>query len=122
MHETFMAQQIAAELIRLAEQHKATRLTRVVLKVGAMRQVVPELLNFALAAVMKDTVGDGAQFVVEPVPPRCRCRKCAAEFEVERWSYLCPSCGSGDVAGLTGDELIIETVTFETDDEEKEAE
>lgn len=111
-----MAERIAAELLRLAAAHRATRLTRVVLKVGAMRQVVPDLLQFALAAALKDTVGEGTEFVIEPVPPRCRCRKCGHEFTVERWNYLCTSCGSGDVQGLTGDELIIENVTLQTDD------
>lgn len=116
MHETVMAQQIADELVRLAGHHKATRLTRVLLKVGGMRQVVPDLLTFALAATLADTPAAGAEFVIEAVPPTARCRKCGREFTAERWNYLCPGCGSGDVQGLTGDELIIESVTMETDD------
>lgn len=113
MHETFMAQQVADALVRIAAEHNAARLTRAVLKVGPMRQAVPDLLRFALDVALADTPAAGAQIVIEPVPARCRCVMCKAEFEVAGWSFICPSCGSGDVTPLSGDELLIETVTLE---------
>jgi hydrogenase nickel incorporation protein HypA/HybF len=116
MHETFMAGQIVAELDRLAGQHRPCRLKRVVLKVGVLRQVVPELLRFALEAMTKDGPAGGADWDIQPVPATCRCKDCGHEFEVEEWNYFCPQCRSGQVAGLTGDELIIETVTLEQEE------
>jgi hydrogenase nickel incorporation protein HypA/HybF len=117
MHEMVMAEQIVAELHRLAEQHRPCRLKRVTLKVGVMRQVVAELLRFALTAASKGGPADGAEWVIDPVPVRCRCQECGAEFEIVEWNYRCPKCQSGRVTPASrGDEAIIETVTLETDD------
>ena len=116
MHETFLAEQVADALVRIARQHAPARVTRAVLKVGPLRQVVPELLVTAMEAALMNSPVAGAEIVVEKTPIRGRCRPCGAEFEVNNWSFVCPACGGSDVAVLDGDELTIETVTLETEE------
>jgi hydrogenase nickel incorporation protein HypA/HybF len=116
MHETFLAEQIADALVKIARQHAPARLTRAVLKVGPLRQAVPELLLTAMEAALMHTPAAGAEIVIEPTPIRGRCRACGAEFEVLNWTFVCSGCGRSDVAPLDGDELTIETVTLETED------
>jgi hydrogenase nickel incorporation protein HypA/HybF len=115
MHETFLAEQIADALVKIAQQHAPARLTRAVLKVGPLRQVVPELLLTAMEAALMNSPAAGAEIVIQATPLRGKCRGCSAEFEVLNWSFVCPGCGQNDVALLDGDDLTIETVTLETE-------
>lgn len=111
-----MAEQIVNELERLAGEHAPCRITRVVLEVGALQQVVDELLSFAVQVAARGTAADGAELEICKTPARCTCNACGGAFEVEQWNYLCPGCGSGDVTRHSGDELVIENITIEKEE------
>ena len=55
---------------------------RVEVKVGHLRQVVPDSLAFAFALVAEGTVAEGAELVMEEVPAAGVCRACGAESEL----------------------------------------
>jgi hydrogenase nickel incorporation protein HypA/HybF len=75
------------------------------LRVGALRQVVPESLDFYLEIVGRDTVCEGARLELEVVTARLAC--CGGEWEPP--SFRCPSCGGGGVV-VSGDEFMVESI------------
>ena len=73
MHELSIAEAIVA----IAERHAAgRRVYRVSVKVGHLRQVVPDALQFAFQLLTDGTVLEGAELAIEEVPARVRCRGC----------------------------------------------
>ena len=63
------------------------------LRIGALRGVVPDALQFAFEALTPGTLAEGAQLAIENVPARFWCGQCAREFESEDMFADCPQCG-----------------------------
>jgi hydrogenase nickel incorporation protein HypA/HybF len=107
MHEL----SIARALVAAAERHAAGRRVAVVrLRVGALRQVVPEALDFAFPLAARGTLCEGARLEQELVPARLRC--CGRTWPLERPDFRCPACG-GRAEPAGGEELELESIEVE---------
>jgi hydrogenase nickel incorporation protein HypA/HybF len=112
MHEL----SIADAVVTIASRHAAgRRVSRVELRVGHLRQVVPDALEFAFELVAKDTVVEGAVLAMEEVPAQVRCGACGAETVLEAFPAHCGACGGLDVEVVGGDELLVEALELEED-------
>jgi hydrogenase nickel incorporation protein HypA/HybF len=116
MHELSIADAIAQVSLRHAD---GRRVTRVEVKVGYLRQVVPSALEFAWQLITDGTPLDGAELEIETVPARGRCRACAAHTTMESFPLQCGRCGSVDVELVAGEELLVDALELE--DEEDQA-
>ncbi|HEY3324500.1 MAG TPA: hydrogenase maturation nickel metallochaperone HypA [Planctomycetota bacterium] len=117
MHEFGIAQAILQATIDVAKAHESRPVERVKVRIGRLRQIVPDSLTFAFEALAKDTVVAGAVLEYEIVPPRLRCKKCAAEYAPEEdWLWQCPKCGESKAELLQGEELLLETVVLRDGD------
>ena len=110
MHELSIADAVRA----IAERHANGRaVTRVELRIGHLRQVVPASLEFAWELVTQETALEGAELEIEYVPARARCTACGTETELEAFPARCRACGSLDVDVSGGDELLVEALQIE---------
>jgi hydrogenase nickel incorporation protein HypA/HybF len=107
---------IAESVVRIASEHAAGRpVARVELKVGHLRQVVPDALAFAFRLVAEGTAVEGAELVMEEVPPAGRCRRCGTESELDGFPLRCPACQGLDLELLRGEELLVDALELEED-------
>jgi hydrogenase nickel incorporation protein HypA/HybF len=105
---------IAEALVDIAVRHAAGRpVTRVEVRVGHLRQVVPSALAFAFELVARGTTVEGAELVLEPVAAAGRCRACGAEGELPALPLTCGACGGWDLELLAGEELTVEALELE---------
>jgi hydrogenase nickel incorporation protein HypA/HybF len=117
MHELAVAQAI----VDAAERHAEGRPVSVVrVRVGRLRQVVPEYLSFYFTVAAKDTSCEHAELEWEQVPSLLRCSACGAEWDpappparsgeelIVR--FRCPECESADHRIVSGDELVVESI------------
>jgi hydrogenase nickel incorporation protein HypA/HybF len=117
MHELAVAEAIVAA----AERHAEGRPVSVVrVRVGRLRQVVPQYLSFYFEVAAKETLCKGAALEWERVPSLLRCSTCGAEWDpappparngdelIVR--FRCPQCESADHRVVSGDELIVESI------------
>ena len=110
MHEL----SVSAAVVDTAVRHAAGRkVTSVHLRVGALRQVVPDSLAFYFEIVARDTLCEGAVLEQELVAARLRCESCETEWEADAPAFRCPGCAGGDVTVVCGDELEVETIDVE---------
>ncbi len=110
MHE--MA--IAESVVRIAGQHaNGRRVTKVYLKVGHLRQVVPSALTFGFELVAQGTPIEGAELALEQIPALGRCRACGVESRLPGFPLQCRECGSFDVDIVKGEELYVESLEME---------
>lgn len=105
MHEMSLCQAIAG----VAKPYADGRHVDVVrVKIGALRQVVPESLSFCWTLVRDYEDMPDAQLELEFVTAEVRCRSCDQHSTItSQWSLLCPQCGSADVEVLRGDEFLV---------------
>jgi hydrogenase nickel incorporation protein HypA/HybF len=113
MHEFSLAESVVKEAAAVAAGHGLTRVTAVRLKVGRLRQVVPEAMTTAFQVVSAGTPLDGARLRLEFLPVRARCRGCGAETEVQDFIFVCPRCEGNRMETLQGNELVIESLEGE---------
>lgn len=105
MHELSLCEAIAG----VVKDHADGRHVDVVrVRVGALRQVVPESLSFCWTLVRDAEDMPDAELELECVSAQVRCRACGGQSEITSpWSIWCPQCDSSDVEVLRGNEFLV---------------
>lgn len=110
MHEL----SIASAIVATVERHARGRTVRSVrVRVGRLRQVVPDSLEFCFGMVARESVCEGARLELEVVPAVLRCAGCGHEWEIREPPFRCPACAGGDVVAVRGEELEVESIEVE---------
>lgn len=77
-------------------------------RIGQLRQVIPDTLQFCWEMVVCGTTLDGARLEIEEVPAVLHCRTCAADTAMDREvMFACRRCGGVDVAVASGEEFLV---------------
>jgi hydrogenase nickel incorporation protein HypA/HybF len=102
VHELSLCQAILDHVVERAE---GRTVRRVEVRIGHLRQVVPDSLLFSWEMLTEGTEYAASELVVEHVPAVVRCRGCGAETTLD-WPVLaCAACEGIDVDLRSGDEL-----------------
>jgi hydrogenase nickel incorporation protein HypA/HybF len=115
VHELSLSSAIVNTVAKHAD---GRRVTAVNLRIGRLRQVIPETLEFYFEFVARDSVCDGARLVQEVIEPRLHCRDCDQEWTIDIPAFRCPSCSGAHVKVLTGDEFEVESIEVESSEVE----
>jgi hydrogenase nickel incorporation protein HypA/HybF len=115
MHELAMARAIVAIA---GEEAEGYRVTRVRVRIGHLRQVVPSALCRAFTIAAAGTPVAGAQLEIEHVPVAGRCRACGEESAMSGLPLRCGACGGLEVDVVAGEELLVESIELEASPQE----
>jgi hydrogenase nickel incorporation protein HypA/HybF len=111
MHELSLSGAIVNTVVKHAEGRPVSLVS---LRVGALRQVVPDTLEFYFEFVSKGTVCEGARLEQELIPALLRCASCEREWAIDMPIFMCPSCGTGgQVEVASGEEFEVESIEVE---------
>jgi len=80
---------------------------------GVRHAVVEESLVQAFSFVAAGTEAAGAVVELVTVPATIDCRDCGLRAETTDVLAVCPRCGGDDVAISGGDEMTLESITYE---------
>jgi hydrogenase nickel incorporation protein HypA/HybF len=115
MHELSVAGAVLDTALRHAENR---RVLAVSLRIGHLRQVIPDSLAFYWDIVSRDTLAEGARLEQVVVPARLRCGGCEQEWDMEGTpEFRCPRCAVGQVKVIAGDELEVDSIEVEEESE-----
>ena len=111
MHELSICGSIADIVTRRA----AGRAVKVInVRVGQLRQVVPDTLVYCWELVSADTPLAGSRISIEAVPARIRCRSCDQVTDVGAVPvFACGGCGGFDAEVVSGEEFLITALELE---------
>ena len=110
MHELSIADSIVA----IASRHAAgRRVVKVEVRVGHLRQVVPDALAFAFQVTAEGTCVAGAELDLQEVPAAGRCRTCGHQSELGGFPLQCAGCGGLDVELTAGEELLVNSLELD---------
>jgi hydrogenase nickel incorporation protein HypA/HybF len=105
---------IADSVVQIAGRHAEGRqITKVYLKVGHLRQVVPSALTFSFELVAQGTPVEGAELEMEEIPVAANCRGCGVENHPTEFPLQCAACGSFDLEVVQGEELYVESLELD---------
>ncbi len=119
MHELSLSSAIHATVIRHADGRPVTS---VQMKIGRLRQVVPDSLAFYFDIVSQGTAADGAKLEMELVPALLRCNVCDTEWDpapppandeddlLMPPMFRCPACEAGGAEVVQGEEFEVESI------------
>ncbi len=114
MHELSVCQGLMRQVERIAAENDAHAVSRVVLKVGPLSGVEPDLLTHAFDIARMGTLAENASLEIETGPVTVRCRQCGVSGEVPSNRLVCPQCGDWRVEVTSGEELLLLTLDLET--------
>jgi hydrogenase nickel incorporation protein HypA/HybF len=128
MHEWALAEAVLASARQIAVQNHLRIVTEITLRVGALQQVEPPILRFALSQ-MKEDIFKNTKFHILRAKSSLRCRVCGNIWEFSRkkldqatseaihfipeavHSYVkCPKCGSPDFEIASGRGVWLEDI------------
>jgi hydrogenase nickel incorporation protein HypA/HybF len=118
MHELSLVKALVDLLEQQARENRWGRITRVTIKIGSMRQVIPDVMSFSFDIAARETLMEGAELEIIELPVELSCRSCGNGWE--NAPFLCPNCGSSDVEIRQGMEMEIESVEVEDQDAPKD--
>ena len=113
MHELAVCQGLLRQVEAIAREHGADRVTRIVVRIGPLSGVEPDLLAGAFPLAAGDTRAAAAELIIERLPVRVRCNTCGAETEAPPNRLLCGACGHGHTQLVGGDEMLLASVELE---------
>jgi hydrogenase nickel incorporation protein HypA/HybF len=105
MHELSVCASIADIVSRRAAER---RVAAIHLRIGQLRQIVPDTLLYCWSVLSADTELDGSVLEVENVRARIICNECGQETEVGEFPlFVCAACNGADVKVIAGEEFLI---------------
>jgi len=107
MHELSVCQALLEQVERVARDNAAQRVTRVVVAVGPLSGVEPELLRRAYPLAAAGTVAESAEFVIDIAEVVVRCSRCGAESPAKPNRLLCGECGDYRTNLVSGDDMVL---------------
>lgn len=107
MHELSISNAIAKVVI----EHAGGRpVESVQVRVGALRQIVPDTLTFCWDVVRDQPLLENARLEIEHVPGMIECTECGTSSTLTEFVLRCPGCGSELVTVVAGQEFLVTSI------------
>ena len=117
MHEMSLMESVREIVEADARTQRASRVTAVRLRIGALATVDPEALRFAFDVVMKGGCAAGAALEIESAPGAGWCWDCAQTVTVGAGALCCPQCGGSKLEITGGTEMRVHEIDLQEDAE-----
>lgn len=115
MHELSVCQSMLTQVEAIALQHHASCVTGITLRIGPLSGIEPALLQQAFTLARAGSVAQQATLVIESLPIRVKCQRCAQESEVTPNRLVCGHCGDYHTRLISGDEMLLASVELDVD-------
>ncbi len=113
MHEYSIVQSLLNQCDEYAEKNNATKVLKVVVKIGVMSGVEPDLLKVAFDTFKEDTICSDAIYIHHIQKIKIKCLDCLHEAELEKNEYACPKCKSIELNVMDGEDLMLMQLELE---------
>ena len=113
MHEYSVVQALLNQCEEVAAQNNATKINKVVCKIGVMSGIEIHLLQVAFDTFKEGTLCEDAEFVINEQKLKLECLECGAVFESDEVRYYCRECESLRVKVLDGEDMYLMSLEME---------
>jgi hydrogenase nickel incorporation protein HypA/HybF len=113
MHELAVCQSLMTQVEQIAQRENAACVTRILLSVGPLSGVEPQLLADAFPIAAAGSVAEDAKLDIESQTIRVKCETCGAESDASANRLLCGNCGDFRTRLISGDEMLLMSLELE---------
>ena len=113
MHELSVCLSLLREVERVARENNAGRVTRIVVTVGPLSGVEPDLLRNAYPLAVAGTVAEDAEFQIDLSEIVVKCSQCGTESKARPNRLICGECGDYRTELVSGDEMILQSLELD---------
>lgn len=117
MHELSLCQGLLTQVAALATQHQASGVKNIVVRLGPLAGVEPQLLAQAYSLARAGTIAENAELTIETLTVRVACERCGAETDATPAKLICGICGDWHTRLVSGDEMLLASVELTTSSE-----
>ena len=118
MHELSICLSLLDQVERIARDHGADRVERILLRIGPLSGVEAPLLANAYPLAAAGTIAEHATLDIEPAVIRVKCTACGAETEAEPNRLICGACGDWHTRLVSGDEMLLANLELRIPDQD----
>jgi hydrogenase nickel incorporation protein HypA/HybF len=104
VHELSLCDAILGMTMKHADGRPVTQVT---VRIGHLRQVVPDALRFGWEVLTDATPLKGCELMIEQIPATVECQQCHAKTTLDMPILMCGTCSSFDVRLLSGEEFVV---------------
>lgn len=110
MHELSVCQALISQVEDIARQHQAEGVRHIIVRIGPLSGVEPELLMQAFPLASAGTVAQNSELIIERLPIRVHCESCGADTDAEPNKLVCGVCSDWHTRLVSGDEMLLASV------------
>ncbi|MCW8956113.1 MAG: hydrogenase maturation nickel metallochaperone HypA [Gammaproteobacteria bacterium] len=119
MHELSVCQSIIQQALKLADEYRAESIIKINLAIGPLAGIDTHLLKQAFPLASAGTLAETAGLETEALPIRVKCLSCQRESEAQMNRLICAYCNDWHTQLISGDEMLITSIEFETCEEQQ---
>jgi hydrogenase nickel incorporation protein HypA/HybF len=114
MHESYLVRSLIKQLKQLVPPEDSGRRVRSIrVRISEGAGVAPEVFCRLYDELTLGTALDDIEVDLHPAPLQATCARCGIQFAVQRYRFLCPSCGGSRLTIHGGDEMALESISIE---------
>jgi len=122
MHEFAFAMNIFKVAEATALKYKAKKITEVLLEIGELTLIVPELLQRSFEMATHGSIAEGAKLTISIIPGKIKCRQCENISEVTITEeaqltglqlFQCKHCKSKDTEIIGGRKANVKNIKIQ---------
>ncbi len=122
MHEFSFAYNIFKVAEATAIKNNAKKITEVLLEIGELTLIVPELLQRSFEMATKGSIAEGAKLIIEITPGKVRCRDCNKNSVVSLTKdaqltglqlFKCSHCDSNNTEIIEGKKANVKNIKIQ---------
>ena len=107
MHEYSIVQELLNQCEINVVKNNAKKVTKVVVKIGVMSGIEPELLKTAFDTFKEGTVCENCKYIQQIQSVVIKCYNCNVESTLSKNEYCCPICQGTKVDVIDGEDLML---------------
>jgi len=120
MHELAVCQQLLLQVDQIAKEKNARLVESITLRLGPLSGVEAHLLTQAFPLAAAGSIAEDAELIIESLPIRVRCQTCGAETDALPNKLVCGACGDYHTQLISGDEMLLASLSLMSENEETE--
>lgn len=110
MHELSVCLALIEQVEKIARHHNASQVTEIVVRLGPLSGVEPDLLRHAYPLAAVSSLAEHAALVIEAADVVVRCSQCGEESRATANRLLCGACNDYRTRIVSGDEMILQRI------------
>lgn len=110
MHELSVCIALLESVERVAAEHGAPGVAKIVLRIGPLSGIEADLLRNAYPLAAAGTIAADAELVIETDSIVVSCTRCGAESDARPNRLLCAQCGDYRTRVVRGDAMLLQSL------------